>query len=66
MYVPPKGFFTKLVEAAALFAIAAWLVRVGVLLIQEVWVWLIVLAGVVLVIRALWKLYKHHKDTHGF
>lgn len=64
MYYPPKGFFTRLVEAAFLFALAAWLVRVGICLIQQVWVWIVVLVVIAAVLMVAWRLYKHYKDTH--
>ena len=66
MYIPPKGFFTRVFEAAVLFALAAWLVRTGICMLQDVWVWIIVIAALVLLGRAGWKLYKHYKETHGF
>lgn len=61
---PPKSFFQRLVESAALFALAAWLVRTGVCLIQSVWGWLFLLAAVATVIVIGYRLRKHYRDTH--
>lgn len=61
---PPKSFFQRLVESAALFALAAWLVRTGVCLIQSVWGWLLLLAAVATVIVIGYRLRKHYRDAH--
>ena len=63
MMYPNKSFFEKVLESAALFALAAWLVRAGVCMIQNVWGWLILFAvlagaGVVCI-----RLYRHHKEN---
>ena len=60
---PPKSFFQKVLESAALFALACWLVRTGVCLIQSVWGWIILLAVAVGVMVLGARLYKHYKDT---
>ena len=60
---PPKSFLQKVLESAALFALACWLVRTGVCLIQSVWGWLILLAVAAGVAVFGTRLYKHHKDT---
>ena len=62
--IPQKSFFQKILESAALFALAAWLVRTGVCMIQSVWGWLIllsVIAGVIVVIVRVHKYYKGSK-----
>ncbi len=51
-------------ESAVLFALAAWLVRTGVCLIQSVWGWLLLLAAVATVIVIGYRLRKHYRDTH--
>ena len=60
---PPKSFLQKVLESAALFALACWLVRTGVCLIQSVWGWIILLAVAVSVVVLGARLYKHYKDT---
>lgn len=62
--VPQKGYFTRLLEAAFLFALSAWLVRIGVGFIEDVWGWLILLVVIAGVIRILYLIRKHYKDTH--
>lgn len=61
---PPKGYFTKLLEAAFLFAISAWLVRAGIILLEDVWEWLVILAAVIVVLIVIWRIVRHHRDTH--
>ena len=62
--IPQKTFFQKILESAALFALAAWLVRTGVCMIQSVWGWLILLSvitGVIVVVVRFRKYYKGGK-----
>ena len=62
--IPQKTFFQKILESAALFALAAWLVRTGVCMIQSVWGWLILLSvitGVIVVVVRFRKYYKGSK-----
>ena len=60
---PPMGFFQRLVESAFLFALAAWLVRTGICFLQDVWGIIILLLGIASVAVALYRLWKHKKDT---
>ena len=60
---PPKSFFQRLVESAFLFALAAWLVRTGVCFLQDVWGIIILLLGLAAAGVALYRLWKHKKDT---
>ena len=62
--IPEKSFFTKLAEAAGLFCLAAWLVRAGICLLQDVWPWIIglLILGAVIVIGLRFR--RHYKDTH--
>lgn len=62
--ISQKSFFEKVLESAALFALAAWLVRAGVCMIQSVWGWIIlfsVVAGVIVVAIRFYKYYKQSK-----
>lgn len=59
---PPKSFFQRLLETAALFALACWLVRTGVCLIQSVWGWIILLTIAGGVVVAGVRLYKHYRN----
>lgn len=64
MFVAPKGFFTRLFEAAVLFAVSAWLIKTGICFLYDVRVFIIVGIAIVLVIRAVQIYRKHYKDTH--
>ncbi len=61
--IPQKTFFEKVLESAALFALAAWLVRTGVCMIQSVWGWIILLAVITGVIVVAIRFYKHYKES---
>ena len=63
MYQLPKTFFQRLVESAFMFALAAWLVRTGICLLQEVWGIIILLLGLAAAGIAGYRLWKHRKDT---
>ncbi len=63
MMYPNKSFFEKVLESAALFALAAWLVRTGVCMIQSVWGWIILLAVVAGLIVVGIRFYKHYKES---
>ena len=63
MYQLPKTFFQRLVESAFMFALAAWLVRTGICLLQEVWGIIILLLGLAAAGIAGYRLWKHKKDT---
>ena len=63
MYPIPKGFFERLVESAFLFALAAWLVRTGICFLQDVWGIIVLLLGLAAGAVALYRLWKHKKDT---
>ncbi len=63
MMYPPKEVFERILEGAALFALACWLVRTGVCLIQNVWGWIILLVTVGGIVILGYRLYKHHRDS---
>ena len=63
MYPFPKSFFQRLVESAFLFALAAWLVRTGIIFLRDVWGIIILLLGLAAGAIAGYRLWKHRKDT---
>ena len=63
MYPFQKGFFQRLVEAAFLFALAAWLVRTGIELLRGVWGIIVLLLGLAAGAVALYRLWKYKKNT---
>lgn len=64
MYPPPKSFFTKLVEGALLFAVAAYLIRLGICMISSVWQPIVIITAVFIAAYAGVKIYAHYKNTH--
>ena len=66
MYFTPKRFFSKITEAVITFVACAWLVKQGIKMLQGVWGWLILVAVLIIIIRAVWKFYKYYKETHFF
>ena len=63
MYQLPKSFFSRVAEAAFLFALAAWLVRTGIRFLEDVWGAILLLLAIGVVGMALYRLWKHKKDT---
>ena len=59
---PPKKFSSRMLELAGLFALSAFLVRLGVYYLLEVWPDLLI--GVILMLAIIigWRIYKHRKD----
>lgn len=59
---PPKKFSSRMLELAGLFALSAFLVRLGVYYLLEVWPYLLI--GVILTLAIIigWRIYKHRKD----
>ncbi len=61
---PNKSFIEKVLEGAALFALACWLVKTGVCMIQSVWGWIMLLLAITGVAIVGFRFYKHYKDNH--
>lgn len=59
---PPKKFSSRMLELAGLFALSAFLVRLGVYYLIEVWPCLLIGAILTLAIIIGWRVYKHRKD----
>ena len=59
---PPKKLSSRMLELAFLFALSAFLVRLGVSYLLEVWPDLLI--GTILIIAGIigWRVYKHKKD----
>lgn len=55
----PKKWITRLLEWAAMFALAAFLLRLGVAYIKEIWWILLILAAVVSAVVIAYRLYKN-------
>lgn len=63
MYPFQKGFFQRLLEATFMFAASAWLVRTGICFLQDVWGIIVLLLGLAAAGTALYRLWKHKKDS---
>ncbi|WP_304818086.1 hypothetical protein [Faecalibaculum rodentium] len=59
----PRGFLTRLLECAFLFAFSAWLIRTAVRCLIEVWPVLAVIAILALIGTIGWRVYRHWRDT---
>lgn len=59
---PPKKLSSRILEFAFLFALSAFLVRLGISYLLEIWPYLLI--GAILVIAGTvgWRVYKHKKD----
>lgn len=59
---PPKSLITRILELAGLFALSAFLIRLGVYYLLEVWPYLLVITIIVLASIIGWRVYKHKQD----
>lgn len=59
---PPKRLITRILEFAGLFALSAFLIRLGVYYLLEVWPYLLFIAIIVLASVIGWRVYKHRRD----
>ncbi|MFV0529142.1 MAG: hypothetical protein ACK5MN_10545 [Lachnospiraceae bacterium] len=55
----PKKWIVRLLEWAAMFALSAFLLRMGVAYIKEIWWILLIIAGVVVTVVIAYRLYKN-------
>ena len=63
MNYPPKKLITRLVEYAALFALSAFLIRLAVCYIMDVWWVLIILAAVSAAASIGYRIWKNKRNT---
>ncbi len=59
---PPRKPITRILEFAGLFALSAFLIRLGVYYLLEVWPYILIAAVIVIAIIAGWRVFKHGKD----
>lgn len=59
---PPKKFTSRMLELTGLFALSAFLVRLGVYYLLEVWPYLLIVAILVIAGVIGWRVYKHRKN----
>jgi len=59
---PPKRLITRILEFAGLFALSAFLIRLGVYYLLEVWPYMLIAAVTAIATIAAWRIYKHGKD----
>lgn len=59
---PPKRPITRILESAGLFALSAFLIRLGVYYLLEVWPYILIVTVTVVAVIAAWRVYKHKKD----
>lgn len=59
----PRGFLTRFLECAFIFALSAWLIRSAARYLEEAWPVLLLLAGIALLGVIGWRIYRHWRDT---
>ncbi len=59
----PRGFLTRLLECAFIFALSAWLIKTAVRYLTEVWPALATLAIIAFIALVGWRIYRHWRDT---
>ena len=65
MEIQPKKLLARLLEAAAVFALAMFLIRLGVCYLSQVWWVLLILAGITIAVVVGWRLLKHQQNGDG-
>ena len=63
MLIPTKSLFQRILEGAAIFALACYLIKLGICMLQSIWGWLILLVAITLIVIVGYRFYKHHKDS---
>lgn len=58
----PKSFLTLMLESAFLFFLSAFLIRMAVNILTEIWPALLTIAIVILAIVIGWRAWKHMHD----
>lgn len=59
----PRGFLTRLLECAFIFALSSWLIKTAVRYLTEVWPALAVIAIITFLALIGWRIYRHWRDT---
>jgi hypothetical protein len=59
---PPKKLITRIVEACALLALSAFLLRLAVAYLLEIWVYLLVIAVIAIAGVIGWRVYKFYRS----
>lgn len=58
----PKNLLTLILESAFLFFLSAFLIRMAVNILTEIWPALLIIAIVILTIIAGWRIWRHLRD----
>lgn len=59
----PKSLITRFLEIAIIFAIASYLIRLGVCYIVQVWPVLAIIATLILTGILIYRIWKKHNET---
>lgn len=59
---PPKKLITRIVEACALLALSAFLLRLAVAYLLEIWVYLLVIVVIAIATIIGWRVYKFYRS----
>jgi len=57
----PRRLITRILEFAGLFALSAFLLRLGVAYLREIWQVLLIIAGVIVVGTFAYRLWKRNR-----
>lgn len=61
----PRNFITRLLEAAFMLAVSAFLIRTAVRWILEVWPALLTIALIITAIIVIYRIWRHKHDDLG-
>ncbi len=59
----PKRLLEKILEAAIIFALSAYLIKLGACYISQVWPVLVILATLILAGVIIYRIWKRHHDS---
>lgn len=59
----PKSWIMKFLEASVMFVIAAYLIKLGVRFISQVWPVIVIIATLILTGIVIYRLWKRKNDT---
>ncbi|MDE6995272.1 MAG: hypothetical protein K2P41_12760 [Lachnospiraceae bacterium] len=59
---PPKRFIERIFEFCVMLALSAFLLRLAVAYLLEIWVYLLIIAIIVTAGVIGWRVYKHFRD----
>ena len=61
--VDPRSLIQRILEAAVTLAVSGFLIRTAVCFVTSVWLQIVVIAGIIAVCTAGYRLYRYYRDS---